>query len=371
MTGETPLMTAARTGNANVVKALLLHGANVNTKEGRRDQTALMWAAAERHPDVVQVLVEHGADVHARSKGGFTPFLFAAQQGDLESAQVLLAAGVKVNDESTPEDGGALVVAAASGHEKFALFLLDRGADSNASNRYGVTALHYAVLKGISLIASVAWDPAAPYMFRPNMPALAKALLAHRANPNARIQKLPPLPHYRRLASISLVGATPFLLAAVSSDPDLMRILLAAGADPHLATEDNTTPLIYASGLAEGMGKVRAPRTELDERNALEAVKLAMDLGADVNAANKAGETALHGAAYVGSDVTVKFLVNQGARLDAKDRFGQTPLSIALQVFPPDLLDDNLRPGAIHRSTAELLLKLGAPSLTQPAQGVP
>jgi ankyrin repeat protein len=371
LTGETPLMTAARTGNVQAVKALLIHGADVKARENRQGQTALMWASAEKHPSVVKFLIEFGADVHAHSKGGFTPFLFAAQQGDLESARILLASGVKINDEATPADGSALEIATVSGHEAFALFLLDQGANPNAANRYGITALHYAILKGISLIASVVWDPAAPYMFRPNMPGLVKGLLAHGANPNARILKLPPLPHYRKLASISLIGATPFLLAAVSSDASLMRILMEGGADPHLATEENSTALIYAAGLAEGLGKVRAPRTEQDERNALEAVKLAFELGDNVNAANKAGETALHGAAYVGSDVTVQFLVSHGAKIDVKDSFGQTPLSIAEQFFPPALLDDNLRPGAIHRSTADLLLKLGATPQAANAQAAP
>jgi ankyrin repeat protein len=113
-TGETALMIAAHTGNVDAVKSLLAHGADVNAKETRRGQTALMWA--EKHADVVRLLIEHGADIHVRSTGGFTPLLFAAQQGNLDSARILLAAGANVN-EATPEDGSALVVASASGHE--------------------------------------------------------------------------------------------------------------------------------------------------------------------------------------------------------------------------------------------------------------
>jgi ankyrin repeat protein len=81
-TGETPLMTAARTGNVDVLKLILAHSANVNAKETVTGQTALMWAVAENHVVATRLLLESGADVHSRSKGSFTPLLFAAQQGN-------------------------------------------------------------------------------------------------------------------------------------------------------------------------------------------------------------------------------------------------------------------------------------------------
>jgi ankyrin repeat protein len=357
--GETVLMTASRTGNHDAVRLLLGHDAQVNAKETRRGQTALMWAVAEGHRQIVKLLIDHGADLNAHSKTGFTPLMFAAQEGDLETAKLLSSAGAKIN-EIAPEDGSALVVAAMSGHQEFAEYLLDKGADPNASNRIGVTALDYAIMKGLALATGVQWFASASELYRPNQPELVKALLAHGANPNARILERPPLPGVRNLVVVSVAGATPLMLAAASYDVEIMRILVAAGADPHLVTKEQTNVLLFASGLAEGLGKPPL-RTDEDDRHALEAVKFAVELGIDVNTRNKHDVTPLHGAAYVGSDAIVKFLVDNGARMEVKDDSGQTALSIAEQIFPSTLLDDNLRPATVHQSTADLLVKLGAP----------
>jgi ankyrin repeat protein len=162
---------------------------------------------------------------------------------------------------------------------------------------------------------------------------------------------------------MSPVGATPFLLAAASYDASLMRILAASGGDPRLATEENTTPLIMAAGLGEGLGKL-AERTEEEDRCALEAVKLLVELGADVNKANDTGLTALHSAAYMGADAIIQLLADQGAKVDVKDKYGQTPLSIAERIIPASLVDGYLKPTSIHKSTADLLRKLGAKPLT-------
>jgi ankyrin repeat protein len=379
-TGETALMRAARTGDVNVVKLLLAQGATANAKETRGGQTALMWAVAENHTEVVQALIEHGADVHARSKGGFTPLLFAAQQGNLDSARILLSARADVN-EATPEGGSALVVASASGHEAFAILLLDRGANPNVADGSGITPLHYTVFAGLSTLrgASIRW-PGLSYLFRPNMPELAKALLARGANPNARIVKGPLLPMFFPIV-ISPVGATPFLLAATTYDASLMRVLVAGGADPLLATEDNTTPLIMAAGLGEAMGN-RSPLavavlgTKAENRSrSLEAVKVAAELGADVNAANAFGTTAMHGAAYLRSDAVIQFLVDKGAKVNEKDVCGQTPLSIAQSFKKIVPVSANFSGVCIYlgprsptpgKNTVALLLKSGATPLTVP-----
>jgi uncharacterized protein len=356
--GETVLMTASRTGNLPAVQALIARGADVNAKENKRGQTALMWALSENHLDVAKELVSHGADINARTKGGFTVLMFAAQQGDVETGRMLVAAGAKVNDAS-PHDGTALVVAAASGHEDFAEFLLDKDATPNATDGYGITALHYAIQRGLSLVTGVEWYSWAPYLYRPDMTGLVKSLLAHGANPNARIEKAPPLPGIRRLAVISIAGATPYILAATASDAELMRLLVKAGADPHITTKERTTALIFAAGIANGLGKL-PPRTPEDDRRALECVRLAVELGDDVNAKNNDGVVALHGAAYVGSDSIVQFLIDKGADVSAKDSSGQTAFTIASQIFPDTLLDDNLRPEFVHKSTVDILVKHGA-----------
>ena len=355
-TGETPLITCARTGNADAVKSLLALKADPNRKETQQGHTALMRAAAGKHPEVVQALIERGADVRARSNGGFTALLFASQQGDVESARLLLAAGADVS-ESTPLNGTALVLAAASGREALAIFLLENGADANAVDAHGLTALHYAVPLGIASIDSIS------VVYRPfhtlphNMPKLVKALLARGANPNIQITKdFPPYSRSPYALQTSAVGATPFLLAAAAADVEIMRALLAAGADPQLKAKDGANPLMVAAGV----GRVNERSGKEEEARAVEAIKLALELGNDINAENARGRTAMHGAAGIGADSVIQFLAEKGANLDAKDRQGNTPLTVAAGKVPRG--DGANR---IYEDTVKLLLKLGAQPLTQ------
>ena len=322
--GETALMTCSRTGNLTAVNLLLGHEAHANASEPHGGQTALMWAVAEKHPEVVKALIARGADARAHSKDGFTALLFAAQQGDVDSARQLLAAGADVNETAR---GGMtpLLIAASSGQGPCAVFLVNQGAKPDAVDTRGYTALHYAAQNRGLL-------------------ELAKALLAHHADPNARLSKG------------ETAGATPFYLAAAAGNVPAMRALADAGADAKLATKDNTTPLMVAAGV----GKFEA-RSDAQNRNALEAVKLSADMGVDVNAVGEDDWTALHGAAYTGSDAIVQFLVSKGAKLDVFDKFGQTPLSIAEAVVTAGLGGNaDVRPRRYRKSTVDLLLKLGA-----------
>lgn len=363
-TGETPLMTCARTGAAEAVRLLLDHGADPNARETIHGQTALMWALAERHPSVALTLIERGADIRARTKGGFTPLMFAAQQGDLDSAKALLAAGADVN-ESTPEYGNALLIAASSGQEAVALYLLEQGADPNAADANGVTALHWAVAQGLTSLIGVRYDP--DYRVQPrNMPALAKALLAAGAHPNARIQR--SFSRGPDGSQFSLAQATPFFLAAVSADPQMMRILAAGGADPRLRNSEEVTPLMAAAAaVCTGSCWSRGGNRDSDaareaERVALEAVRMAVELGSDVNATSKIGQTAMHQAAFTGADTIVQFLADHGANVDVPDENGETPWSMAAGISP--VLRYRGQYG-YHQSTAELLLKLGAKPRTR------
>jgi ankyrin repeat protein len=330
--GETALMTAARTDTAAAAKVLLVHGADVNAKERWRGQTALMWAAIENNAGIARVLIEGGADVHARSKGGFTPVLFAARAGHLDAARVLLAAGANVND-TLPDGMSTVVLAVLNAHYEFAAFLLEKGADPNADAQ-GWTALH-----------QLAWTrrPNKGYANPGPVPTgtldglkLVETLVAHGANPNAR-QTKEPKDGYRNM--LNRIGATPFLLAAKSADVDLMRALVANGVDPLMPTADHTTPLMAAAGV--GIWNVgESPGTN---EEALEAVKLCLELGGDATAVDDNGYTALHGAAHRGANEMVQLLVGQGVKLDVKLtkagggssgwQQGWTPLTIADGVF--------------------------------------
>ena len=353
--GETVLMTCSRTGSVEAVKSLLAHGADPNVKEPWRWQTALMWAIAGSHSEIAGALIERRADVHARTRGGFTPLMFAAQQGDLESARILVAAGADVN-EVTEEYGSALMVSAAGAYEALAMFLLEQDADPNVADDHGITALHHAVQKGLSALTGVRYDQYR--MAPPNLPELVKAMLSKGADPNAQIKQ--PLKLREELTPFDMKGATPFFLAAVSTDAPVMRLLAAKGADPRLAVEENNTPLIAAARGAcpgECAAQGQYGRNPEWERDALAAVKAAVELGADLNAVNQRGRTAMHMAAFTGADSIVQYLADQGAEVDPPDESGETPWSMASGISPH--LERRGSYGT-HQSTADLLLKLGA-----------
>ena len=380
--GETALMTAARAGSVGAVRALLAHGADAQAREAMEEQTALMWAASQRHAGVVEALLTAGAGVHARSRvrpvvqahsartssdgavvvveeGGFTPLLFAARSGDVASTRLLLAAGADPND-TAPAGTSALVVAAHSGHGALAALLLDAGADPNAAGA-GYTALHAAILRGDA--------------------TLVRALLAHGADPNAHLLRGTRYARQGKLFSLDMAwtGATPFFLAAKFGRGDIMRQLAEHGADPHAGVGGGVTPLMAAAGmLTRGFGRAGKDRLgrEMDSaemevaltqdpdlRNVMgsgiDAVKVAVELGADVNAASDTGDTALHLAAFHGFKSVVRYLVNRGARLDATNLSGETPLDRALAARAPARLTRSLTDYS-DTSTAELLRTLGA-----------
>ena len=349
-TGETVLMSCARTGNAEAVSALA-HGADVNAAESAEDQTALMWAVAQRHPAVVQVLLDSGADVHRRSRvrrfvisrrlqsnlrygelgrrygtdaeetdlGGYTALLFAARQGAVDSARLLLAAGANVND-TAPDGRSALLVAAHSGHRELVELLLARGANPNASAA-GYTALHAAVLQDDQ--------------------GMLDALLAAGARPDAQVTEATRVTRNGQVLMIGehLLGATPFALAAKFAEADMMRTLLAAGADGVLPLRNGWTPLMLAAGASWRYGVWdRRERTlhrdfafqaeHADEEGTLDAVRVALEAGGDVNALDETGSTALHYVADKGFPRVVELFVEHGAGLNVANYRGQTPLAV-------------------------------------------
>jgi ankyrin repeat protein len=372
---ETAVMVAAWSGNPDVVKSLLAHGGDPNAKETAQGQTALMWAASESHPEVIRVLVEAGADVHARTRvttpskdavrslrfvpdSGFTALLFASRGGDLESARILLSAGAHPND--TSNDGlSALILATVRGHPALATLLLEQGADPNADGA-GYTALHWAAgsweteltTRAITTKRQGEWYTVTG--LKEGKVELVKALLAHGADPDARLKQAPARvgsSWNRRLPELQ--GATPLFLAAMAGAPDVMSVLMDdGGADAQLTSKARGTALMAAAGLGRVRGEVIVP-----ESATLAAARLAVGLGADVNAVDDVGNSALHYAAYLRRDSIVQFLVDQGAKLDVKNKYGETPLWVAeLELQPAGGGIFDVR----HSSTGDVLRKLGA-----------
>jgi ankyrin repeat protein len=344
--GETALMVAARTGKPDAVSVLLARGADPNAKEGWRGQTALMWAAAEGHAAVIETLVARGADLRARSNAGFTALLFAAREGQIAAVDALLKAGADLNESlpvrrrggqtpaaaaqtpaqttgQAPTEAGlnAFLLAAANAHYELAARLLDRGIDPNAAPQ-GYSALHQVSWVRKAGIAG-SNNPAPQGSGSMDSLTFVRRLVAKGATLDARVTRRPSM----GVTTLNSIGATPFLLAARTADAPLMTLLAELGANPLLANEDGSTPLMVAAGLGTN-APGEDPGTESE---VLEAVKVALDLGGDLNAVDKNGETAMHGAAYKHVPSVVRYLAERGARMDVWNRpngKGWTPLKI-------------------------------------------
>ncbi len=338
--GETVLMTAARTGDAEAVRVLLVRGADPNLRDGFRGQTALMWAAARNNAGAAHALAELGADVRAKTgtvaraplgnrlfyappPTGFTALLFAARGGHVEAVRVLLAAGADVDD--TLSDGqSALVVAVANANWELAGYLLDRGADPNLAGA-GWNALHQLV-RTRRMNTGFGFPGPIPSGSVDSIDVLKK-MIAAGGDVNARMTVNGMKDGQRN--RLNRLGATPFFLAAKVTDTEALRVLVDAGADATIPNADGTTPLMVAAGVAiwnpgEDGGSLPGQEDEV-----LEAVKMCVELGNDVNAANYRGMTALHGAAFRGANGVVEYLVAQGADLDARTALGYSPLAVA------------------------------------------
>jgi ankyrin repeat protein len=344
--GETPLMEAARQGNLDTVRALLAGGADPNVHEKSGGQTALMWAISEHHSAVTDELVKHKADVSARSKIGTTPLMFAAQ-GDLESARILLNAEANPNDIMPDTGQTAMIIASTMGRTDVVEALLDKGGDPNIRDSNSFTALHSAVRD-----SEYGEDRAQ----RAAAVATVKVLLAHGADPNARLNQKKQT--VRTLNEIAFQGATPVALAAEVNSLDAIKALVAGGADPNIPTEQGTTPLMLSAGAGTDVQRARSPE---ERAIAVDTARFLVDHGADVNAVGQFGWTPLHAAAYQGLDDVIAFLASKGAKLDAMDKLGQTPLSISLSVLTKEAGARRLQiPRRYRGETAALLLKLGA-----------
>jgi len=364
--GEPPLWAAVRSGSLNAVKALVDNNASLVFKDSAQ-QTTLMLAVREDHPDIVRFLVDKGADVNAKTRtgqtpgwvlpnsvpgfghgvgivrgglpergsrylipGGLTPLLYAARDGRTESAKILLAAGADLN-QTDPNGITPLLMSITNNHVETAKFLIERGSDINVVDWYGRTPLWAAVEARNMDVDNSSFKNGVD---RGPLLEVIKILLDKGANPNARTKETPPirrfiLPTTGSLEWVDFTGMTPFLFAARAGDVTVMKLLLAHGADPRIPTFGGTTALMAAAGI----NWVVDQTYDEGQPALLEAVKLCFDLGMNVNDANTMGLTAIHGAANRGSDDIIKYLVEKGANLDAKDKEQRTPLNWAEGVF--------------------------------------
>jgi ankyrin repeat protein len=331
-----------------------------------------MLAAEAGHADIVRLLIERKADVHARTRtgaapapklpcvdrpgcgshgvgiirgglpeqgitaptpGAMTPLMYAAREGKIEAARLLLDAGSDVNAVDTNKIG-PLFMAISNNQTAMARFLIERGADIHAADSYGRTPLFAAIeMRNVDL-HYVTFEHMVTAEDRKEILDFIKLLLDRGVNPNIRLKEVPPLRRWMyllggSLAWVDFTGQTPFILASLSGDVETMRLLLRYKADPNIATFGGTTALMAAAGVN---WVVNQTFTE-GEASLLEAVRLCFELGQDVNAKNSMGLTAVMGAANRGSDSIIEFLVSKGARLDVKDNAGRTPYNWAEGVF--------------------------------------
>lgn len=366
--GETMLMAAVGSGELAAVEALLELGADVHARDPHYGQTPLMFAARAGLTDIAEVLIAAGAEVDAKTRvgeepqwilpnsrpgfsfgigiirgglpadrgmrpfrpGGMTALLYAARDGNAETAGLLLDAGADIN--ATEANGiTPLLMAISNNRMPLAAQLITRGADLDAKDWYGRSPLWSAVnVRNLYLHN----DRFENYIDREPVLEVIRMLLEHGADPNPRTTESPPVREHLlsvtgTLEWVDFTGQTPFLSAALAGDVTVMRLLLEHGADPHVPTFGGTTPLMAAAGINWVVSQTYTEGPDA----LLEAVELCVELGMDVNATNSMGLTAIHGAANRGSDAIIEFLVSRGARLDVADNEGRTPLDWAHGVF--------------------------------------
>jgi uncharacterized protein len=379
--GQTALMVVARTGDLEAAKLLLRHGANVNAIETWGGQTALMWAAAQGQPEMVKLLVAHGADLNIHSVvrdwqrrvtaegrpkimnvGGLTALHFAAREDCIRCAQYLVAGGADIN-ALDPDDTTPLVVALMNMHFDLAKYLISAGADVNRWDVFGDTPLYVAIDMNTL-----------PTGGRPDLPStdattgyqIAALLLAKGADPNLQLKLRPP---YRNGVfdrggdQVLSTGATPLLLAAKVGDVQSVKLLLKYHALVDLPNAEGVTPLMAAAGMGQSFNPSRG-RYKSDAQ-AEECVRLIHAAGGSITGQDDDGLTALHSAAKLGWNDTVKLLVADGADLQATDRVGLRPIDYARGNYIRAFLEPQPTPkvDTVKLLTQYIVAKTGHPPL--------
>ena len=375
--GQTLLMHASRTGNVASMKSLIAAGSSINARETRTGTTAAIWAAAGNRADAVRVLAEAGADLNVLSKitpyphtqngvllsgleegysyvgqtvlprGGWSAAIFAAREGASDAVRALAESGANL-DLTDPEGTNALIVAIINGHYDVAAVLVEKGANPNIADIKGMTPLYAAI--DMHTIGDTFGRPYPPREVIDGSLDAARVLIRGGANVNALL-KAPILKRVYDAGDNRLgEGATPFMRAARKCDVEMMRILLEAKADVTLTQKSGNTPLMLCAGAVSGGTGDDTPE-RVSEGEALEAIRLALDAGVDVNAQNATGDTALHTAVTSGGGqpALIRLLVERGARLDVKNKADRTPLEAATRARQP------------NEKVVALLKELGSP----------
>ena len=369
--GETALMAAVRSGNLASVERLVARRVDVNARQTSKGQTALMWAATRLRTDIVQTLLDGGADVAIRSASGFSPLMFVAREGGIELSRLFLAAGDDVNASS--DDGSTpLLVATVRGHAELAMFLLDEGAQPDGDfGGAGYTPLLWASSTGETPLTYAEIEAPGEWRAIPGIPdragrlALIQTLIEHGADLEAQISR--PLLAYSTFENRSHQGGTPFFTAAASGDAEVMRLLVAHGADPLARARNGWTPIMAAAGAMGNQTPNIEAALSVTEQDRVDAIELAWKLGNDLEGADRQGYRALHVATSAGFHDVIAWLVEHGADINAKsnDRVetvagrevaipGQTPMAVAEGYFSATLW--------VRPATAEFLRGLGGVS---------
>jgi ankyrin repeat protein len=368
--GQTPLMTAARAGNAATVKALLDKGAKIDAREEVLGEQALMWAAAENHAEVVALLLARGADVNARSnalkfpkdsfglegvltalpKGDWPAVMYAARDGAPDAARALARGGADLNAPD-PEGTTALVRAIINSHYDTAWVLVEEGANPNITDGSGMAALYAAV--DMSSLGEIYGMPPRRVADKHSVLDLIEMLLARGADVNARLKRATLMRNHTPGEGSLGEGATPLMRAAKNGDYRAMEILLKHGADVSLKQRQGATALLFACGF--GRGTSAFAEDVGTEPELFKAVQLLVEKGADVKVSNDQGGTVMHFAAQSGLNSVVKYLAGKGAALDQKDKQGRTPVDVANGVGGRGRAGG---PPVLHKDTAALIQQL-------------
>jgi ankyrin repeat protein len=363
--GQTALMAVARTGNVAAAQVLLDHGATVDAREKWGGQTALMWASARRHPEMMQLLIAKGADVNARSidrdyqrhvtaegrpksldSGGFTPLLYAARENCIACVDVLLKNKADI-DVPDPEGVSPLLVAIMNANWDLAKQLILAGADVNQWDMYGEAPLLTAVdLRNRIDGGRASIDP----LNTTRGLGVVNLLLERGADPNMQLFFKPA--NVRGGGTTFTRGATPLVRAATNGDLEVVKILLAHGADATVYLADRQTPIHAVIA-----GRATEPQ-------ALELIKVLQKAGTDVNVMALVnhpeeirGGTALHYAVRKRYKEVIKLLASFGVDMNAVDQDGLSALDYTQsRGFMPFMALQT----PIYKDEAALLRELGA-----------